>query len=353
MDNLFELNAVDDILLEGFANTDSFNEFSHCLDMIDRMYSEPILEEVIDTKQTFKRKVGKIVHNTVDTTKGVAKAYDQVTDSQANLIKSSWDLMMQGISLLVKITSFIVNQIAKVPKFIIKVLNKVSQIPVNIRNKIQGNIQLYITANDIENLYNQSLLSRIESFIRYGAELSKGDAWNTTFNGARISLNNGSPIKLNPNDITYCKEMKKIYNALQHLNFTQTTISMKNQGVINTYFGDEKSISYSWGGKQYTSNYYEALKQLIDILSTQKDSIKKIQDSINVKLNDSYSNSNFVKLDSKSQNTIKDAVQQITKVTGIVGNIIKYIIQDMKVISQTTDSIIAKSASETKKLQKK
>ena len=71
-----------------------------------------------------------------------------------------------------------------------------------------------------------------------------------------------------------------------------------------------------------------------------------------MKLNDSYSNSNFVKLDSKSQNTIKDAVQQITKVTGIIGNIIKYIIQDMKAISQTTDSIIAKSASETKKLQK-
>lgn len=351
MNNLFELNTVDDILIENFADSDSFKEFSYNLSILDRLYVDPLMEEVIDHENTFKRKASNIIKNTKDTTTGVVKVYDQVTDANANLIKSTWDLIMKGIGLLTKITTFIVNQIAKIPKFIINVLNKVMKLPSNIRNKIQGNIELYITANDIENLYNQSLLSRIDSFIHYAEELSKGQMWNAVF-GAHIKLKDGFPIKWNSNDITCCKEMKKIYKNLVNMEFTQTTIYMNNQSVINTYFGNDESITYVWNGRSHTSNYYNALVDLIKNLDSQKDSIKKIQESINIKLNESYANSNFVNLTPKAQAYIKEAIQEIAKVTGIIGNFIKYITHDMKTISDTADAIINKSTKTAKKLSK-
>ena len=351
MDNLFELNAIDDIILDSLSDSNLFKEYSHNLCALDRLYSEPLMEEVIDNHVKLKDKVGKIIDNTKSTTKDVGTAYDQITTSNANFLKSTWDVIMQAINLLVKISTFIVNQISKIPKLIYKVLNKIMKIPSNVRNKIQGNIQLYITAKDIENLYNQSLLTQLESFIKYAEELSKGKTWNNVFQ-VKIVLKDGVKISFDMSDFRRCKEMKKIYNNIRRVEFTQSTIEMNNQSIINTYFGDEKSIKYIYQGHSYSSSYYDALKNLMEHLSSQQTAIKSIQDSITIKINESSANSNYGSLDLKSQKLISEAIQEIAKVTGIIGNIMKYIIQDMQTISSTADTIINKSAKTAKKLSK-
>jgi hypothetical protein len=343
MNNLFDLNLVDEIIMDQMCESESFKEFSYNLDLLDQLYAEPLVEEVIDYGSTVKRRVSNTIKNTKETTRDVAKAYSSITDANAGLLKNTWNLLMSAVNLIVRIASFIVKQLSNIPLIVMKVLNKVMDIPGDIRAKIRGNIKLYITANDIENLYNKSLLIRIEQFIAYARKLSQGDTWHKVFAISKVTTPDGKSIEVNPSDIRICKEMNKLYQGMASLRFNETEIDMKNTNNVNTYFGDDKSIKFAYKGKQYECNYYTAVKGLMDNLNTYKQGIQAIQSSIDTKLNLTYDNSNYARLNVNQQGIINNAVQQISKVIAIIGNIIKYVMQDMKTIESSVDKVLQAS----------
>lgn len=344
MDNLFTLDVECHTTLDEFVESKEFLEFGYTLKMLDDLYedaftfTEAVKDNTIDSKfGRAKQATSGIVKNTKDTTKDVAGAFNQITDANATLIKNTWDLTMGGIRLIVKMSSFVIKNIAKIPGFVVNTGKKVSNVGQKIKNKIQGNISLYITADDVQALFNQSLVDRLGKFIGYAAELTKGDTWNMTLG---LHKSNGLlPVKFSRHDIDLSEKMNDVFKGMEHLEFSPTTIPMKNQAIVELYFGEGK-IKYTLNSKTYESTYYDALATLMELLGKRRSEIEQIQNSINVKIDSANAGvSGFSNLSSSDQDIIKRAVRQIAKVTGVVGKISNYIIKDMKTIQDSVEKV--------------
>lgn len=329
----------------------AFKEFCSDLDELGCITdSDLYLEKVRSNEQTlrsFGKSVGK---NTYSTTLDVAKAYGTVVDSNASLIKSMWDLMMRALQLAVRAISFILRKISYIPYAIIKLGNKVADIPDDVRNKIRGNIKLYITIPDIQNLYNNQLLNKLTTFMGLATRLSQGEMW-----GTFISRRDADhKILVGENDMKTCKEMQKIYGQIKLLEFNPSTIEMKDKTTVDAYFGTAKSVNFTdLNGKKHNSTYYEALTTLLKDIESQQQNMEKIQKSIGEKYKQTQINTNFSKLHYTQQMLIRDSISMISKLISVIGNIIRYINTDIETLNNATDALLKKAGVKVKETPKK
>ena len=236
------IDLVDDIIASTLTDTIQFKEYCENLDELGSIIDPEFYLEAVEHKKTgIKRELGKVTKNTIDTTRKMGSIYNDITDAGGGLIKGGVDVLGASIRLIVKIIKFFTDKIIKIPKMIVKVIDKIGQIPSDIKNKIKGNIKLYITINDIQDLYGQSLMNQLKTFISYASALSQGELWGTFFNPRKVS--NGL-LNINMNDKKNIKDMQKIYNYIANLNFTESIINMSSMDVVNAYFGDSKSVKF-------------------------------------------------------------------------------------------------------------
>lgn len=347
--DIFELEYPDfdiamDITLPGFR------EFCEAIDTLDKFeLTIPIelyTEEVNSGSMTLRNAIKTATKNTTQTTLDVGGIYGNITDSEAGVIKGFWDLFMRALNLSIKIVSFVLDKLTYVPRLILNVSNKVADIPSDVKNKIAGNIKLYITCNDIQNLYNNQLLSQLSTFIGLSQRLSQGDTWGTFFNPRK----NGKKKIKGENDIKICKDMAVIYRQLSKLEFKPSTIYIgETKDAVNQYFGTEKSISFTdLNGKHHTSNYYEAISQLVEDIKKHESQLKDVQQVISAKYSTTQMNSNFSRLNVTAREIITNGIQMTSKMLTITGNIVKYVMTDMKTIENATNTILKSSGINTK-----
>lgn len=340
----YNINIIDNIVLDDITNTSEFIEFSNVMDELTYLtdmetYIESVKDETPDLKK-FGRETKK---NTIDTTKGIVNTYGKIVNANATLIKSSWDVVMRCLNLVVNATSFIITKISDIPKLMLKLGDKISNIPSDIMNKIKGNIKLYITAGDIENIYNKLLINRLVIYISLMSQLSQGEFW-STFMNKRQSKDKESGHKIfGVNDMKLCKRMDEIYEHLRNTEFTATTIEMNDISVVKIYFGNEKSIKFTDNyGRRHECSYIKALNVLLKDLEAKKDDIKNIHTDIGDKLKRTEANQAFNHLHKHDQYRITSTLSQISKVTTIVGNMIKYILIDIDTLNKSLDKILQK-----------
>lgn len=335
----FTINLVDNILVSNLTNTVEFKEYCNDLNELGVIVDPEYYLEAVENKKTgLKRELGKITKNTADTTKKVGSIFNDVTDAGGGLIKGGVDILGASIRLIVKIIKFITDKIMIIPKFIVKVIDNITNLPDTIKNKIKGNITLYITINDIQDLYSQSLMNQLMTFISQAYTLSQGELWGTFFHRRKTGSLDASV-----NDKKLIKEMEKNYNYISNLGFTKSVINMSNMDTINAYFGNAKSVKFiDHTGKRNECTYYEALIKLSKDLGTKKEEIEQIRVMLSDKLANTQANQEFVKVGPNVQKYIYKSVQMVSKIVEIIGNIIKYIITDMNTIEKITDKLLAK-----------
>ena len=348
MDGIKELILeMPDMQIATDTNTFEFKEFCGDLNSLDSIIStELYLEEVNDGNMTLKKAFQGTIKNTTNTTLDVAGAYGNIVSGNANVIKGFWDLFMRALNLGTRIIAFILKKISYIPRLILKVGNKVADLPSDIINKIQGNIKLYITVNDIKNLYNNHLLNELATFIGLSKRLAEGDTWGTFFH-KRKKDSDGK--RVNENDIKISKQMGAIYVKIKSLEFTQSTIYMNNEDARKQYFGTTSIIEFTdLNGKHHNSSYYEALIQLIDDIKEQEDNLKAVHAVISNKYSETQMNQEFSKLNTMSRQMITNGMQMVSKMLTVTGNIIRYIMIDMKTIETETDKMLKASGVNTK-----
>ena len=342
--NILSLNLCDNIIDEIFGKKE-FLEFSYALNFLDE-YGSPktFLEKVEDEEFGMRKKMSRIAKNTKDTTRETIKVYGQLTDAGGGLVKTGWDLMMKCITLGTKTIWFIIKTITKIPKALLDIINKIEQIPSDIVNKIKGNIKLYITVDDLEMLYNNSLLRRLDDYIEVITALTKGEMWGTFFNKIQRRNDTGKPFsfRINQNDMKLCRKAEALYNTIENIKFSQSVIEMNNQEVIQTYFGNDKRvISFiDLKGKQHQGTYYETLIQLMKDIESRKSSLELIQTDFGKKYDDNQRAQEFAKLGVMAQNRVVTTMQQISKVLSIIGNIIKYVTTDINTMDTTIKKLL-------------
>lgn len=340
MNDVLALDLDFDILSETLFSG-SFVEFCADLDAVDRMFAEHqfFIEEVDDRNLTWKKGAARTLSNTVGTTRDTVGAWNSVTRSNATVIKSAWDLFMQGMLFITRIVRFVSQRIADIPRFIGAMFRKVARIPPNLKNKISGDISLYIAAADLESLYNTNLFARIDSFMADAETLAKGDFW------GRWLWHKRKDDSGKHNDMRICARMAKSYAQLKDVVFVQRTISMRDKRNIDLYFGDSKSITFKdLNRNEFSGTYYEALIKLMNDIKVEQEKMEVVDKALGAKYEHTKANSQFGNLPPADRQTVQEALQQTVRVITLIGNIIKYVMSDMAEIQKGVNAIMGHEA---------
>lgn len=332
--------------------TENFHEFCENLRELDSLFEESAFdlfeEEVQDPKTKVGSKLGLAARRTWSSTKDMASAYGNITDAGGDVYKSIFDLIWGGITLAIRVLSFILRQISLIPKAILAVANKIVGIPEDVKNKIQGNIKLYFTAADIEKCYNQLIISQLDQFISMANALSSGETWSTFFrrrSDTWVKGTNGVDYKVDyvpDNDIKMCKKMRAAYVRFNVLEIEQTVVEMNKMNVA-IYFGDSKVVSFTdLKGKHHEDTYYGALTQLMADLHHSQQSLQNVNKVLGQKYDSTLMNQQFTQLNNAQKNLIKDSVMMVSKSISIVGNIMKCVMTDMKTIDTEVNKLVKK-----------
>lgn len=356
-----ELNLIDQTIAESLLESQSFNEFCNDLDNLGTILNPDIyLEAVEHQKQGAVKTMSSIYKNTKDTTKSIGTVYKYTTDAGGGIIKSGWDLMMACCKLAVKIIKWLFLHIEKIPQLATKAINLLTDLPSNVVNKIKGNIKLYITAEDLVNLYSIptkstvggvddiSLMSRIDRIIKYLGRLSNGDLWTTYFtNKNDISdffkkFNDDFISKNNTTDMDIIKRINKEFKYIKKISFNKTLIEMNDPNTVKIYFDKNNKLSYTnVDGTKHDENYISALKTLLDYVNQNKDIMKQFQTDVCDKFIKTNSNEEFARMGKNAQSTIVTLIQTISAVIEFLGNMARYIMADIQTIEKCANQIHA------------
>ena len=347
------LDIMDDIIKSDPFDMNSFNEFCEDLDAIN-LVANPELYliegRIPDTKEKITAKVAKGVNDAATTTGQAASILGDATDAGGSLISGLWKATIAIVGLIVKVIKWIITNLSKIPDFIARAIRNIGKIPEKVRNMIRGNIQLYITAEDVKYFYS-NVFPSVKEFMDNTDVLSEGDMFTSTNKQVKQDRSSRSNLKdvgaYVWEDSRY-KKMKREYDKLRNVKFEPSTVEMNDKKNLVTYFSADNP---STGPVKFTSlngdtrgrSYLEALKQLSMDFNYFKDSLTNIQKVLEEKF-DSRARQSFIDMKNKNnQAEVRSCMSMVSKVIGIIGDLIKYTIKDTKTIHISVDRIKEKA----------
>lgn len=309
MENIFELNIFDHDYLENMDTSVDYVEFSAYVESLDELLSKAVfIEAAVGQHQGIKRGL----QNTVKTTKDVASIYGDVTDGGGSLLGSTFQLVTSIASLIAKILKFVLKNLAKIPQALGKAIRYLTRIPEKVIAKVRGDIQLYVTVDDLL-LLRDRVQGDLGDFITLATSFTEV---------GNYKYDVGIPfISHVTNDFKTYKAMNTIYKRVSNVSFEKSTVRMNNKEVINTYLSPK-------------SQYYKSLELTLKFLNDKKPELEKLVKAATDKFDANQIKGVVSKLSPENQIRAKNSAQMISKVISIIGNLVKYIISDVSTINK-------------------
>ncbi len=335
-------NTINNIIADNLIDDVEFYEFCNNLNKINKLLSTDLyLSEEVEKLDSKHNSTGKkIVNNTLKTTKDMAKIYGITTDIGGMSTKSIWDLMMKLLEIGSSTLLFITKKIVLIPNTITRILDMTSKIPSNVINKIRGNIKLYITIDDVQLLMDKFILEHMMNFISLANQLSKGELWTTMFKHKEPDREQSEYNRVkSSSDMDTINKMKKEFSYFSMIRFNETVIDMNDPSNVEGYFGNGKIIYKDIYGVKHNNTYYTSLKELINMITARKGELDLLYSTIGDKIRITQSNQSFANLSQLQRDSVINSMQMISKTIEIIGNIIKYMMQDLNTIQKSTVQI--------------
>lgn len=313
-----------------------FKEFCRVLDEMDTLYfnyNEAVSSVTmnINNPNSFANKMD----DNINTTKGAANLANAGMDAYAGYMRTEYSILGKALSLVGRVIGFLLDKIMAISTKIVAVMNGTKSIKATTLAKISGDIALYITCDDIHNLYKNGIMDKIKTMVKYGEDATVGITWGRLFHPRGGLLNKNAK-----NDIKLLHEMQTIHNQISTLEFVKTIVPMTNSNTIRMYLGNVKSIKISdSNGINQDYTYYEALHKMMTEVSGWQEDIRVIKDNMNKKYSDSRMIGEFAKLSEKQRKTIIDTINMLSTTFKVLGNIVKYINVDMNTIAKEIKTI--------------
>jgi len=291
------------------------------------------LEDIKSPGDHGKDRLADAIENTKDTTKKAAQIYDDTTDAGGAIMKSSYDLSTSILHVVAKALKFISKHLSAIPAMAARMINKSMKIPSDVLNKIRGNIQLFITVDDVVNFYNNHL-GKLLNFIDLAKYISSGDKWGTMFN-----KDDGR------DDMKTFNQMKSIYNHFGMLRFEKTTIEMRDRVIVDAYFSSESKIKFvdPVSNTRQEKSYLDALSAIAKTLKDREKDLDVVEKLVAEKISESRTNNSFAKLTATQREKIMFIVKMFAKIFSVIGRFISCGIYDLKTIDSNMDKILNKS----------
>lgn len=327
----FEIDPISE-----FTQAEDFMEFCSAVDSI-RAYHESMelyIEAVRDPKITDR---GVAAANTKELAGFTGQAVAGVVDAKASLYNTAAKAALKLLGKGVLIFKWMLGNAIRMINNISDLGSKIGNIPESVFTKIRGDIQLYITAGDLEVIYNDSVINRIDTFITTMDLFTKGDTWGQLFK----KIVRQDDYKLSKEEINCCKNLKKIYQELNNIKFNPTTINMKDEKAKKMYFSKDGNISFTdLHGKHHNDNYYDTLKVLIQDLTSRKKELEDLQSAFGEKMDRAHMEQTWAKLSGPDQATVSAALKHSSGVIMVIGEMLKYVSIDIKTLDTTVDKIL-------------
>ncbi len=363
MSTIFLENSIDAILMKRVSRTSEFFEFCNDIDRFDKMWEEEnefFIEEVIDPKSKFHKNVGKTLKNTWDTTTGVVNTYSDLTDIGGAIYSGAYKVTMSAVNLAARMLKFLVRHIMRIPDLIVSIINGIGDIPQNIKVKIRGDIKLYITAGDLQLLFEKRLVYKLDDYLNQLELLTKGDMWSTFFH-RNVTLKMKKPestsdginiklpkLEISKNEMEICRSLERKFQSINNLTFKETVIDLSDDNNVETYFGNENQFTIMGiDGKQHEVTYYGALKLLAENLNAHKELIQELSVDLGQKFTESQLNESFANCHAMARNRIITTIQNVSKISSVISNLCRYILIDMRTIEDSIKKIQKKKDIET------
>ena len=351
---ILEFTLIDDMLFEEFYTSKEYLEFCSNLDELGELsaYDEGMTYD--DTKTSLKSDVFKIGRNTLDTTKDVFKVYKYATDSKAKTYKGLWDLFMRLLQLITKVIAFIWRMLGNIPIRLVRLIDWITHLPSRIFNKIKGNIELYITVDDLKNIYSVDLFENINIILKDAKVMMNGDFWTKWKNSIHLSkkdINIHTDVKIpgmdknieinknigipllekDPGTSKAIKEMIKIYESkLSKIRFVKSIVDLGRDDNVNLYFKTKEISINNRAGMIRTGSYLELLKALLQDMKDKESELKSVSTAVAENLQAASTEDGFLALSASNRTAVYKATQCLSGTINILGNVVKYVNKDIQ-----------------------
>ena len=314
-DYLLECNENDNLYLEAMNEFPKFDEF--------------VLEARVDMKKDINKTLDNAVKNTTDTTKQTLQAYDDTTTGLGRVLKGVADVFLAMIRLISKCINFISSIFASQINQIVKIINFIMNIPADVRNLLRGNINLYITTEDLE-FFHQTFFMNVKAYISQLKSLIEGKGWITKVFGDQSSMSN---------DVSAFGKLQKYYKRI-NIEFVKTNIDMSKSAFQEAYFSSDYKINIvDAQGKFVVVSYGEALKALMEKIHSFIPDLEDIKKRYNERLDKSDINSQLAKLSVSKQDKVRQIAVMTAMVVKSLMKILKYAQHDIGVINSANKRI--------------
>lgn len=274
---------------------------------------------------------------------GAIKAYDKVTDAGGSVVSALWNLFWNIIKGIGKIVIWIAKKFAAIINAIATLGETVKKLSTRVKNSKINNMSIYITPEDIKKFYDDNIFSDINTYI--------ANASNAVKNGGLSlkSLLKGDGIQrlFSNSGIKSLKHLNEMFNNFSRLDFEESTINLKDEKNIATYFSCVTTISFTdLKHNHFHGNYYQALHRLLTDLRGGVNKMSIFTKMLDEKYDKSIMNTKFGRLSKGQQQLFQTTVYNMGKTMSIIGKIIKYCIHDIKSIRQVVDLVTKSDPSE-------
>lgn len=316
---------------------DEYNEAMEFLNAVNG--TDMILEAVQDQDVRFKRRVSNAIINTKDTMKMGGDIYGAAVDVKASEYKLTTKFVGKIASVISKAAMYAVDMIDGSIKRANKLIDKMIVIPDEIFGKINGDINIYITIRDLQALYNQSVIVKLDSILAQLTPLAEGDDWSTV--GIIGSLcNKVLNGKLLKDDIKRLNKIHSMVNNFENIKFTPTRIDMKDKANVDLYLSSITNVTFKGlDGTSFEGSYVQGLIKLLDDINQRSDTLKRLENAIGSKYKNTLENSNFEKLSVQQQRIVMQGIRDISKAITLVAEISKYVSADINTITTARSKI--------------
>lgn len=343
---IFEFTSIDDMLFDAFYTSKEYLEFCSNLDELGELsaYDEGMTYD--DTKTSLKSDVFKIGRNTLDTTKDVFKVYKYATDSKAKTYKGLWDLFIRLLQLITKVIAFIWRVLGNIPMYLVRLIDWMTHLPTRVINKIKGNIELYITVDDLKNIYSVDLFENIGIILKDAKVMMNGDFWNNWknkhhFKGVKVNKHIEIPVLAkDPGTNKAVKEIIQIYERkLSKIRFVKSIIDLSREDNVNLYFKTKEITITKRSGVTSTGSYLDLINGLVTDMKDKQSEIQEVSKSVSENLQGATTEDGFLSLSASDRTAIYRATQCLSGTINILGNIVKYANKDIQTVDNARKRI--------------
>lgn len=347
---MFEFTSIEDMLFDAFNTSKEYLEFCSDLDELGQLsaYDEGMTYD--DTKTSLKNDIFKIGRNTWDTTKDVGKIYKYATDSKAKTYKGLWDLFVRLLQLITKVIAFIWNMLGRIPVYLLRLIDWITHLPSRIVNKIKGNIELYITVDDIKNIYSVDLFENIGIILKDAKVLMNSEFWTKwktkihVDGTKKISKHIEIPVLTkDPGAKKAIQEIVKIYESkLSKIRFVKSIVDLGREDNVNLYFKTKEITVTNRYMKSHTGSYLDLLNGLITDMKDKQTELQDVSKLVSDNLQAASTEDGFLSLSASDRAAIYRSTQCLSGTINILGNIVKYAQKDIQTIDNARKRIMKK-----------